>query len=323
MSINLLPEEMREDEKINKKTEESAEIKFSQPIKEKNSVPLKTAEPKIGWFNFKKQSAESKESPISNLKIVDTSTPFSINPEPAERIEPEVSQNDKKEKMSELAELLIQEEPKKESEKKPEIIRPVADKPRDKKFLTETSQTPEITLMPGQEMIIPRIVKEKMLILSATIIVVITVFSIVLLYTNWHFEQLRVEKRKLQVDSQLWEAKTYPLLKVRNDVASLEKKAMKVEEILANHVYWTRFFSLLETYTIPDVYFGDFSADTSGAVHLSATAKDLISVARQIIVFNNATDFIKNAQATNISRTPSGIVTFSVDLILVDGVFKQ
>ncbi|MDD5625711.1 MAG: hypothetical protein PHG83_00925 [Patescibacteria group bacterium] len=307
MSINLLPEEMREDEKINKKTEEPAEIKFSQPIKEKNSVPLKTAEPKIGWFNFKKQSTAPKESPISNLKIV----------------EPEIYQNDKKEKMSELAELLTQEEPKKEPEKKPEIIRSAADKPRETKILTEVSQTPEITLMPGQEMIIPRIVKEKMLILSATIIVVITVFFIVLLYTNWHFEQLRVERDQLKIDSQILEAQTYPLLKVRNDVAALEKKAMRVEEILANHVYWTRFFSLLEIYTIPDVYFGDFSADTSGTVHLSATAKDLISVAKQIIVFNNAPDFVKNVQVANITRSPLGAITFSIDLTLVDGVFKQ
>ena len=307
MSINLLPEEMREEEKINKKTEEPAEIKFSQPIKEKNPVPFKVAEPKIGWFNFKKQPSAPKEQSISNLKMV----------------EPKISQDDKKEKMSELAELLIQEEPKKEPEKKPEIIRPLADKPQKAKIFAEVSQTPEITLMPGQEMIIPRIVKEKMLILSATIIVVITVFFIVLLYTNWHFEQLRVERDQLKIDSQILEAKTYPLLKVRNDVASLEKKAMKVEEILADHIYWTRFFSLLETYTIPDVYFGDFSADTNGTVHLSATAKDLISVARQIIVFNNAPDFIKNAQASNIVRETSGVVTFSIDLTLVDGVFKQ
>jgi len=307
MSINLLPEEMREEEKINKKTEEPEEIKFSQPIKEKNPVLSKTAEPKIGWFNFRKQSAAPKEQSISNLKIV----------------EPEISQNDKKEKMSELAELLLQEEPKKEPEKKQEIVRPSINKSREAKFFAEISQTPEITLMPGQEMIIPRIVKEKMLILFATIIVVATVFFIVLLYTNWHFEQLRVERDQLKIDSQILEAKTYPLLKIRNDVASLEKKAMKVEEILANHVYWTRFFSLLETYTIQDVYFGDFSADTSGTVHLAATAKDLISVARQIIVFNNAPDFVKNAKATNIVRSPSGVVTFSIDLTLVDGVFKQ
>ncbi len=180
----------------------------------------------------------------------------------------------------------------------------------------------EISLMPERAVVIPRIIRSRFLFFLAALIVILTTAIIVWLYASWHFEKIGMEVRRIQGEIQLLEAKSASYLGKRDEIIGLEDKAARVENILNNHIYWTRFFSLLESYTIPDIYFGDFSADTKGVIHLNATARDLVSVAKQDIVFSNAPDFIKEVKTSGIRKLPKG-VSASFSLTLVDGVFRK
>ena len=182
--------------------------------------------------------------------------------------------------------------------------------------------SPEISLMPVRAVIIPRLVRDRFIIFLAGVIVILTIFGISWAYINWHFEKLGMKVDQFRFQMKTVEAQISPLLKTRNEMAKLESKVSKIEGILAGHIYWTKFFELLETYTIPDVYFGDFSADTNGTICLTATAKTLISAARQLVAFQNAQDFVKSARVSNVGFTPAGI-SFSIDLTLIEGVFLK
>ena len=170
--------------------------------------------------------------------------------------------------------------------------------------------------------IIPRFIQEKFLILFAGIVVIAGIFFITLLYINWHFEKIKLQAQDYTQQIHTVEIQVQPLLALSNKITKLEEKASGVNEILSNHIYWTKFFGLLEKYTMRNIYFGNFAADTSGEIHLSGTAKNLIILAHQIALFQNAPDFIKGVKLSNVGINPTGI-SFSVDLKLVKGVFTK
>jgi len=179
-----------------------------------------------------------------------------------------------------------------------------------------------ISLMPEKAVIIPRIVHSRILILITALIVIVIVFAVSWLYVDWHFDKIKNEVEEIDREIQITEAQSFPLLKVRDEVATLEKNAGRAEDILDNHVYWTKFFGLLEKYTTADVYFNDFSADTSGLLRLDSVCRDLISVAKQFVVFSQASDFVKEVDISDVAKAPNGIkATFT--LVLVDDVFKR
>lgn len=118
-----------------------------------------------------------------------------------------------------------------------------------------------------------------------------------------------------------------------NEVIKIRQRYETVKELLANHVYWTKFFMLLEKYTLKDVYFTGFSVQsTQGAtISLNAKAKSIPVVAQQLSVLQDASDFVKdvsinaltveNSSQNDEAGNPLTIVNFTVNITLVDDVF--
>lgn len=352
--INLLPEEIRGEQK---KIEElkppqpqpqPVEAKMTEPIIDQQATQIKPR--KRSWFSFLKKKTPNqtslkvpeptKDSAQDNLVFqkdiqsdIETNEKQEVkepniqdeNPIPALDLDPIIDQSESFKKVSELAELLtdkpaiqteeLSKESKEKKEKEDKKIKPIKEiKP--KKFFG----SPEITLMPKKGQIIPRIVHDRLLLLLAVGIVLITVFGMTWIYADWHFDKMAEEVRRLEIESELLAAQVEPYLELRDRMIEVKAKTTRVEEILKNHIYWTKFFELLEFYTVPDVYFGNFGADISKEIALNATAKDLVSVVRQMIAFSNAPDFIEEVKISGISPGRDGI-SFNIDLKLVDDVF--
>ncbi|MDA2922903.1 hypothetical protein MYX07_06600 [Patescibacteria group bacterium AH-259-L07] len=195
-------------------------------------------------------------------------------------------------------------------------------KEKQKKLPEEEEGGFDISLIPSRLMVIPRTVRSSFFLFIAALVTVSTIFGLVWAYTDWHFGKTALRIHEFQGEMQLLEVKSTFFLETRDEITSLENKAARVENILNNHIYWTKFFSLLETYTIPNVYFGDFSATTSGGIHLDVVAKDLTALATQLVSFKTAHDFVKEAEVSGIRKIPDGIAA-SFDLALVDDVFYK
>jgi len=105
-------------------------------------------------------------------------------------------------------------------------------------------------------------------------------------------------------------------------------RLVAIDNILGGHVYWSRFFTQLEKYTLDGVQFGAFSADTSGALVLPATATDYDTAVRQIVALRQATDFVAKVEvnalnlAIDKTKGASG-VSFSLKIILVEDIFNK
>jgi len=121
----------------------------------------------------------------------------------------------------------------------------------------------------------------------------------------------------------------------------LQDKLLAINKLLTKHIYWTKFFGLLEKYTLDNVYYSEFTADTSGkfmlpaiaAIGSGSTIEEQIAdsyrkVAQQITAFEKASDFVKQVKVNNlevVSGDKAGIkgVKFDINLTLNDGVFTN
>ena len=122
---------------------------------------------------------------------------------------------------------------------------------------------------------------------------------------------------------------------------NLQDKLLAINRLLDKRIYWTKFFSLLQRYTLDDIHYTEFTADTSGEFMLPAVASvtggqsveeqvanSYRQAANQIAAFKRAADFVSQIKVNNleiIADERSGIkgVKFEINLGLTDGVFLR
>ena len=120
--------------------------------------------------------------------------------------------------------------------------------------------------------------------------------------------------------------------KYDNDKASaleMQKRLLAVRELLDGHIYWTKFFTLLEENTISEIHFTNFSMTGNEKVTLSAVGRDYKSAAKQLIAFKDAKDFVKNVRIDSVSAEidlEEGEylqTSFNVNLEFLPGIFLK
>jgi len=219
---------------------------------------------------------------------------------------------------------------KEETVKKEEIKEEKEEIKKEKKSKEVMPEKPyqspglEISLMPTEGITLPwRVIKSKLLLLLFYFLIFILIVFLIHLYANWRYRIFKTNIRNYQekIASFDKEIKTY--LPLRDQIISLEKKVQRTDSILNNHIYWTKFFTLLEHYTVPNVYYRDFSADDSGKIILPATAKTLSDVACQWLAFSNAKDFVKSANISDILFNKKGEVEFKIKLELLPDILHK
>lgn len=117
--------------------------------------------------------------------------------------------------------------------------------------------------------------------------------------------------------------------KERAAALAFKEKIDAISDRLDKHIYWSKFFSLLEKHTVPDVHYNNaFAGDINGQMTLEAVGKDYSSVARQLVAFQQADDFVESVVINSASRNEDAeqgttSVKFSIQLQLVEDVFMK
>ncbi|MFA6028062.1 MAG: hypothetical protein WC752_04000 [Patescibacteria group bacterium] len=88
----------------------------------------------------------------------------------------------------------------------------------------------------------------------------------------------------------------------QKEALAFNQKVENIITLLDKHIYWTNFFSLLEQYTLPDVYYTSLTGDVSGTFTLAATAPDFETVSQQIALFKQA-DFISKVSVVSANMS--------------------
>jgi len=106
-------------------------------------------------------------------------------------------------------------------------------------------------------------------------------------------------------------------------------KALEVNNLLNNHVYWSNFFSWLEKNTLNTVKFSNFSGDLTGNYDLNAKASSFAEVSWQVKAFsdNPFTQSVEVIQASSANNkeeeVQDGGVSFDINLKISPDIFKK
>lgn len=110
-------------------------------------------------------------------------------------------------------------------------------------------------------------------------------------------------------------------------ILALEKKLELIKNLIDNHIYWTNFFKFLEENTLADVYYSNFSGDTSGQYVLAATAKDFYTIAEQIKIMRANNQVYragtKGGQAASSQDKRAEGVGFNLELSIDPSIFTK
>lgn len=314
MPVDFLGKKEKEERDLFEEKKESKQVIEAEmtSAEYERQIAKKIAKPKF-WQFWKKQENSADE------KINDSKDSIGQKPDKKEAVERVSSDKDIKQTIEQTKESKPEQESKQE---KIDDIKPFLESGSSKDNESKGKGAFDISLITEETVLIPRVIRSRFLFLTSFLVIIFTIFSLTWLYADWYFEKMAIKSHRIQGEIQLMEARSFSYLDLRDEISLLEKRADLVNNILKNHIYWTKFFSLLEKYTVADVYFGNFSADISGNIHLSATAKDLMSMAKQIVSFSNAPDFIVSSEVAGLKKLPNG-VSASFDLFLKDNVFYK
>jgi len=137
-------------------------------------------------------------------------------------------------------------------------------------------------------------------------------------------QQLAQEQQRLnQLNAQL---SPYLIKQERLDAFNSRLLALKL--LLQRQNSWDNFFTLLEKYTLDEVYYRQLSAEAGGQMSLSAIAPDYQAAARQTAVFAGDEGFAKEIKVNesreiNDEKVGRVMVNFLPRMYLQPGVFNK
>lgn len=159
------------------------------------------------------------------------------------------------------------------------------------------------------------------------IVVVGLVYAGLLAYQGSVKSDIQQTKTKLSdLDQQITKLKTE-----QNTAATTVQKLNAIRTLIDRHTRWTKFFALLERYTLPDVTYGPaFSGDIAGSVSLTATTTSYERVAQQYLIFQQLVHDQRFISAFSITGATSSTskdgqthATFTVVLTLMPNDFTM
>lgn len=99
---------------------------------------------------------------------------------------------------------------------------------------------------------------------------------------------------------------------LQNDINTSSDTLLAIQQLLDEHIYWTQWFSFLEQYTLPTVYYVSFSGSNTGAMSLDAVAPDYNTIAQQIAVLQG----LPEVQSVTVATATRSVATvrFTISL---------
>lgn len=149
-------------------------------------------------------------------------------------------------------------------------------------------------------------------------LLIATVFCYVIFLIKNNSQRQEIREKEISLKT----VGTQEQKKQEEDVIVYQKKINDFTKILKNHEFASHAFAFMETQTMPNVWFKQFSFDQKAAsVSLSGESDTLDSLSRQIVTFEK-NEYVTNLGALNSTLSSSGKIDFSFNIVLSAKVFS-
>jgi hypothetical protein len=145
---------------------------------------------------------------------------------------------------------------------------------------------------------------------------------------SWWETQEMSKAQNLDAQTAQTNAEVAQLKNQVNAALAYKAKSADFSALVANHIYWTNFFSWLEKNTLTTVKYDGFSGDLTGAYNLTATTQTYADVSWQVKAFLNdpltqKAEVLSAAAAKSADRTKPSSVSFGLALQVDPRVFRK
>lgn len=327
--INLLPDELRGKEekeiKLTGKKSASVDVAMSDPAKEPKikGVKQKSSRPSLlsRLFAEPKKEATSMPQLTTAEKITDSDQAFHI---PERQIKSGAGAN------LEMSQKSIKKDQPKKDKRKLNIDILGFFKKKTKKLVNLNADALDVNLIPKDLIKYPEVELPKIYVRSGSVIF-ITFLVVIAGYLGITFYQINISRqiKNLEISIASLDEQINSFDTDKQNAVRLQRRIELVRGLLDKHIYWTKFFGLLEKNTIKDVYYTNFSMAGQEKLIISAVGKDYTAVAQQLVAFEEANDFIKSAQvdgaAAQIDQDNERLigVGFNITLEFVPNIFLK
>ncbi len=145
--------------------------------------------------------------------------------------------------------------------------------------------------------------------------IMLIVFIILVLISLglWGY-RLSLQSQEKQLSQEIEQLQGQRNLTLEGDFKEIKKGIDNLKKLLADHIYPTRIFDMIEDLVLPEVYFTQVQVDLiEGKLDLKANAKDYTTLAKQIVVLGDDSR-ISDIEVNSADMDQSGQV--ASDLIL-------
>lgn len=325
---NLRSKEERERQSAQKKPRDF-KIELSNPKLEKPQIPLRESKPSVlsrlfatklaaipsqdrtkpeTLIELGKQEKNSSNfnEPVAHIPRVEAAEPVNNGNKSGEPGRPVDNASDKTEKLPTTEEVKISQKAKPASggEKRKKWFRFSRGQKNHKKDVRNFSRDEvlDVNLIPSEfakspELELPR--KVGLTVVAGFLALLLV--AVVYLGITWY--QLNITRQLDELESEIISLNKQIVQAEmgKADALKLQKRLEMTKDLLDHHIYWTNFFELLERYTIEDVYYLDFAMSGRDKLVISARGKDYEAVAKQLLTFQQAKDFVKNVSIDSAS----------------------
>lgn len=214
---------------------------------------------------------------------------------------------------------------------KPKEIAIGKPKPVEKKIhltngdkLNSPSDSLEVNLVPAENNLLPPAKIFSFILLAVIANIIIIGISYGLIFLKNYQTQLKTQAQDQKIEEMILAINELKANEAK--AAVLLEEMNQVENIINKHIYWTNFFQALEKYTLNDVYYSNLAATKEGLITLSATTVDFQGVAKQLLTFQGAADFVSQVEilgATKTGTEENPSVEFNIGLTLNPSIFLK
>jgi Tfp pilus assembly protein PilN len=335
--INLLPDELRDKDRKQSAQNKPADdylVAWSNPPKDSIKPEVDKKQP--SWLSFGNKKSEPQKNVVMQMQREQDNLNNSIS----NNFQPKAESPDLK---IEVAKEVVKPAPvlpvKKIAKPRVSILSKLGFG-KSKKKIPKSSQLnsrPEemlndngidVNLMPKD--IIGSPIPEFSKLFKGSLLTII--FSIILVSAAlggllWYEYHVTSQANKLRDSITALDNELKGLDQQKTQALEAQKRLSVVRDLLDQHVYWSKFFGFLERHTINEVYYTNFSMNGRDRLVVSAVGKDYNSVAKQLVAFEEASEFIKNVRVDSASAViePETLaytgVEFNIHLEFQPGVF--
>lgn len=184
---------------------------------------------------------------------------------------------------------------------------------------------PGVNLVP-EDLIVNTAGQNRLVMLGLFVLMTVLAVAATFLLLSLYLSRMKTEAQANTKDIQSMQSELQTMQATQKSAQSLHAMTLQVQQLLGTHIYWTKFLTGLEHNTVDTVYYRGLTADRAGRLTLLATGKDFRSVSRQLVAFQQATDFVKDVAISSASMRADGssqVVDFTATITLADSVFYR